>query len=488
MTASLADVRREMRARLDRERSRRASAARNWVPHMPFPKQAAFLALDAREALYGGAAGGGKSDTLLMDAAQFCHIEGFGALILRRTHKELILKGALMDRSHEWFGDTPARWNGDDKRWTFPSGATIEFGYFDTWSDRSRYQSAAWNRIYFDELTHFPEEWYRFMFTRIRRVAGFPVSSGMRAATNPGNVGHRWVGDRFPVAVSFEQQPEQRCPGHAKGASCWICSGRRFLFANFRDNPFIDQADYELQLAEAPPIVRRQMLGEWVDDGIGRVYASFDPSRNVVASPPEGGEWTYLLGIDFGIVDPNAFTVLGWRSHDPTIYVLQSYRKKGDPIDVAEEVGALMTRYPFSRIVGDLGGMGKAFAEQMGARHGIPIEPADKMNKLGYVSLLNGDLEKGRVLLVREACRELEAEWTSLQWAPNAQKEVGENHAADSCLYAWRAATAYSERSATPVARRTRDEQIRQETAAAWAETQREIEEQKRLDREEWEP
>src|SRR5258707_13468937 len=41
-----------------------------WGPHWPWPKQAAFLSLPHREALYGGAAGGGKSDALLMAAAQ----------------------------------------------------------------------------------------------------------------------------------------------------------------------------------------------------------------------------------------------------------------------------------------------------------------------------------------------------------------------------------------------------------------------------------
>lgn len=463
--ASSSEAAAELARRAQAELDRRKLAVRNYVPHEPFAKQAEFLAYDCREALYGGAGGGGKSDTLLMDAAQFAHVPGYGALILRRTHKELVLKGALMDRSHEWWDRTPVRWNGDDKRWTFPSGATIEFGYFDTWADRSRYQSAAWNRIYFDELTHFPEEWYRFMFTRIRRPAGFPVPSAMRGATNPGNVGHKWVKARF-----LDE------PGEF----------RRFLPACFRDNPFVDQDDYERQLSEAPPLVRRQMLGEWVEDGIGRVYPDYDPARNDVNELPDGGEWTYVLGIDFGIIDPNAFTVLGWRTHDATVYVLESYRKKGDPIDVAEEVGDLQRRYTFARIVGDVGGMGKAFAELMTERHSIPVEAAEKHNKLGFIQLLNGDLAKGKVLVMSRECRELVAEWLSLQWAAGATKEAPgmSNHAADSALYAWRAATAYGERTHTPVARRSREEQIQAETKAAWERDERQLQQQKREEKE----
>lgn len=469
---SRSEIAAELRARVEKELHKRTLAARNYVPHEPFQKQADFMAYEGREALYGGAAGGGKSDTLLMDAARFCHIPGYSALIVRRTHRELILSGALMDRSQEWFGGTPVKWNGNDKRWTWPSGATIEFGYFDTWADRSRYMSAAWNRIYFDELTQFPEPWYRFLFTRIRRVAGFPVPSAMRSATNPGNVGHDWVEGRFPVHVPWGEQ---------------AADGRRFMFANFRDNLFIDQDDYERQLAEAPDIIRRQMMGEWVRDGIGQVYASFDPKRNVVAELPPGGEWTYVLGIDFGIVDPNAFTVLGWRKHDQVLYVLESYRKKGDPIDVAEEVQALSRTYPFGRIVGDEGGLGKGFSELLRERFGIPVEVAQKQNKLGYISLLNGDLEKGRLVLLKDRCRELEAEWTSLQWAEGAQKEAPgmSNHAADSCLYAWRAAGAHAERTATPAIRRTRDEQIQEDTRRAWEEEEQRIAREKREAREE---
>ena len=426
--------------------------------------------LRCTEALYGGAAGGGKSDTLLMDAAQFCHVPGYGALILRRTHQELVLKGALIDRSHDWWGGTAVKWNGDDKRWTWPSGATIEFGYFDTWVDRSRYQSAAWNRIYFDELTQFPEDWYRFMFTRIRRVTGFQVPSAMRGATNPGNIGHKWVEARFPVHVTFEEQDQSK---------------RRFLFASFQDNPHVDQEDYATQLEEAPPLVRRQMLGEWIDDGVGRVYSGFDETRNFLREELPEGEWSYVLGIDFGIVDPNAFTVLGWRKHDRIVYVLASYRKKGDAIDVAEEVVELTRTYPFSRIVGDTGGLGKGFAEQMIERHNIPVEAADKVNKVGYIQLLNGELAKGTVKLVRAATRDLVEELTSLQWHANGQKEAaGANHAADSMLYAWRAASAFGERTTTPVRRLDEAARIRAETDKAWDEAEREIEAQRREERE----
>jgi hypothetical protein len=60
-----------------------------YIPHKPHPRQAAFLLLDGREAMYGGSAGGGKSVALLMGALQYVDCPGYHALILRRTFAQL---------------------------------------------------------------------------------------------------------------------------------------------------------------------------------------------------------------------------------------------------------------------------------------------------------------------------------------------------------------------------------------------------------------
>src|SRR3989337_968646 len=73
-----------------------------YIPHRPTPKQSAFLILPHREAFYGGAAGGGKSDALLMGALQYVDVPGYAALILRRTFTDLAKAEALIPRSLEW--------------------------------------------------------------------------------------------------------------------------------------------------------------------------------------------------------------------------------------------------------------------------------------------------------------------------------------------------------------------------------------------------
>src|SRR5262245_57491100 len=106
-----------------------------YIPHQPTTKQALFLACMLREAFYGGSAGGGKSDALLMGAAQFVDVPGYSALLLRRTYADLSLPGAIMDRSQSWWQETDAHWSRADKVWTFPSGARITFGFLATDAD-----------------------------------------------------------------------------------------------------------------------------------------------------------------------------------------------------------------------------------------------------------------------------------------------------------------------------------------------------------------
>jgi predicted phage terminase large subunit-like protein len=213
-----------------------------YVPHVPTERQTRFLALDCREAFYGGAAGGGKSDALLMAALQYVDVPSYAAILFRRTYADLALEGALMDRADEWLRGTDAHWNGKDKRWTFPSGSSLTFGYMDTESDKFRYKSAEFQFVGFDELTQFSETQYRFMFSRIRRRVQTEVPLRMRGASNPGDVGHDWVKERFIL------YPKERV----------------FVPAALADNPYLDYEEYVQNLNELDPITRAQMLaGDW---------------------------------------------------------------------------------------------------------------------------------------------------------------------------------------------------------------------------------
>jgi predicted phage terminase large subunit-like protein len=256
---------------------------------------------------------------MLMAALQYVDVPRYSALILRRTKDDLALPGAIGDRADEWLGGTDARLKGST--WEFPSGATITLGSIQYDRDKSRYKSAEFQFIAWDELTQFQETTYTFMFSRLRRPAVicgncnvmvekvqpgtrsrglwgewgtevadddgwvhgaaqtnydgrcphpkpsqtalreyapspmdgltlFDVPLRMRAASNPGDVGHAWVRDRFV-------RPQTRKPGAS------------FYPAKLTDNPSLDQRSYAEGLGLLTTVERQRLLdGDWeIADG-----------------------------------------------------------------------------------------------------------------------------------------------------------------------------------------------------------------------------
>jgi phage terminase large subunit-like protein len=220
-----------------------------WIPLTPHSRQRQFLLFtDVAEVFYGGAAGPGKTVALLMAAAQFVDIPGYSALLLRENFADLNQPESLLPLSKSWWFNR-ADWSATNHRWTFPSGATITFGYLERDDSVYQYDSAAFQFIGIDELTQHTEWRYRFLFGRIRRPAAGQLSGvplRMRSASNPGNKGHAWVKGRFI-------EPATRKPGAV------------FVPAKLSDNPHIDAGEYRTKnLANLDPLTRAQREdGDW---------------------------------------------------------------------------------------------------------------------------------------------------------------------------------------------------------------------------------
>lgn len=260
--------------------------SRYWT-HPPSPIQGVFLGATQREVLYGGAAGGGKTDALLMAALQYVDVPGYSALLLRRTYKQLTNAGQLLDLSRQWLGNTDAKWNDQEAKWSFPSGATIRFGHLDSDRDLEAYSGPTYQFIGFDELTQFPEQHYTFLFTRLRRTANVPVPLRMRAASNPGQSGHWWVKRRF-VDLPRDQN-------------------RAYVPARIADNPALDQSYADLLRETQDPQNAAHLIdgdwnarppGSWAFDGTAIDAALALGERLDRDPPPRVGP--KASGVDFG--------------------------------------------------------------------------------------------------------------------------------------------------------------------------------------------
>ena len=128
----------------------------------PQPKQKAFMERPEFECLYGGAAGGGKSDALVEEALRQVHIPHYKGLLLRRTYPQL---SELIDKTLQVYDRAfpGAKYNDSKHVWKFPSGAKIIFGSMPHEKDRLNYQGQAYDFIGFDELTHFTHTQYTYL-------------------------------------------------------------------------------------------------------------------------------------------------------------------------------------------------------------------------------------------------------------------------------------------------------------------------------------
>ncbi len=265
---------------------RAANPRSKWCPQIPTEKQKLFLSLNTnREVFYGGAAGGAKSSALLMAALEFVDVKGYAAVLLRRTYADLSKPGALMDRAHQWLRGTAAKWNEQKKQWTFPSTATLTFGYLENENDKYQYQGAEYQFIGFDELTQFSESAYTYLFSRLRRLSTSDIPLRMRSASNPGGLGARWVHNRFV--------PENFTPHDAESTEVFWKEGtdiegnptrRAFIPARLDDNPHLDRKAYAASLHELDEVTREQLLrGDWRITERGDIYPMWDERQHVIS-------------------------------------------------------------------------------------------------------------------------------------------------------------------------------------------------------------
>ncbi|HXE30173.1 MAG TPA: terminase family protein [Terriglobales bacterium] len=362
---------------------------------------------------------------MLVDASKEYHRAGLRAILLRRSYPEL--EKSLIRRSRELYSMCGGMFNEQKRRWTFPSGATIEFGYCESEKDIYRYQGAEYTFIGFDESTHFTEFPIRYMLSRLRSTdPGMRLR--MRLATNPGNIGHNTHKAIFqgPTCTHCQVTPLSRQHNVLYHDAVWpsdqhpIGKSTCFIPGRLTDHTLLG-ADYSRSLASLPGAFRKALLEGCWDVYEGQYFDHWDPA--VMTMPRRRIEpepwWPHWVGIDYGFNISQAAAYLlckspGTAEHPNGVtYVLEEYTAKHQPaVDFARELQQRFAGGPrqisgwyLSPDAWNQRGDGHTLADQMQEATRLTFEPAST-DRVGGAMLIYCQLDRGE-LVVAESCRQL---------------------------------------------------------------------------------
>jgi hypothetical protein len=271
-----------------------------WAPQ-PGPQTDAICADWCAELLYGGAAGGGKSDFLLGDFLQ--DVETYGqawrGILFRRSLPEL---EEMIARSQEIFAGSGGTWLEQKKRWEWSNGAALRMRYLEADRDATRYQGAAYTWIGWDELGQHPTPFgYKYLRARLRSAHNVPTKR-IRCSANPGGVGHHWIKDKFVDPFPKGQVPFQDPD-----------TGGDVMFVPSRltDNAILMRNDPgyvgRLKGLGSPALVKAWLEGDW-NVIAGAFFPEFG-QQHIVRAHTIPADWTRFRAADWGSAKP--FCV-GW--------------------------------------------------------------------------------------------------------------------------------------------------------------------------------
>lgn len=356
-----------------------------WKPWPGFQTKA--LECGAFEALFGGAAGPGKTDVLIACGARYCQHPDARVLFLRTSYTDL---QDVRDRMMTLYPAMGAVWQAESKRWVWPSGATLEMGYGETIAEVSRYFGREYTAVLFDELGLVEDETVWIMLSTRVRSTNPQVPLRMRASANPGGPGHGWLKARFVETTN-------------RGTDIWHNpkTGRTVAYVpgTARDNPSLPPSYWEAMSGLPPALQAALRDGDW-DAGLGLFYPELagegGESLIIPVMPPESIPewWDFWGGYDWGYRHPAVFVACG-RDGEGVVHVMETLylHKLGDPEQAATVRGLAVGNPAMQQVMQRVYAGHDAFFKRQ-AHSATPETVQDVFDK-HHVHLSKASLDRG---------------------------------------------------------------------------------------------
>lgn len=262
----------------------------------------------------------------------------------------------------------------------------------------------------------------------------------------------RMIGTPGPVLSGYFYDC---CQSEQWGHHSWTMHQNPWLLKKSGKTPqeLIEQDCLRKGVTVDDPAIQRECFGRWKLD-LNSLLLSYNPLINDYKELPKD-IYTYILGIDLGQIDANSLSVLAFSDNSPITYLVEEVITTGQLTDdLAKDIKRLMIKYPFSMMKADAGGLGKTIVEDLRARYSLPIEAADKREKIATYAILNNALRTGNFKAKANSvfatdCNILEKDRE--RSTPDRIIVRGHSDAVDSCLYAFRCSPAYTFEEPKPI-------------------------------------
>lgn len=418
------------------------SALPESVDWRPWPgQQTKFLSSPAFEAFYGGQAGPGKTECLVLDALRQIDHPKYTSRFFRRIYPSLEGANGPIQRSLEWYPYYGGLFNASKHMWRFPSGARIYFSAMQYEEDKFQFQGDELTTAYFDELPEFTPSQYLYIFTRVRASAP-GLRPYIRSAGNPGGIGRVFVRERF---IRRDIRNRLRYFAQIDGKDTEVSRdypnalSRAFYPATLEDNPAADPDYAKRIMATGDPILIAQLLHgdfdiEYTEGQIYDTWTASNISADIAVYNPDlpvywGVDDGYAHGHGPGYADYHPRVIL-WAQTNALggLNVIDELCVTGETYGETFEKALDPARYPYRRpSLTWIDGSAATFRAEFDARGLTTANGTHKVVegiKATREMILGGD--GVRRLLVNPKCANLIYEMPLYRSDAKARSETGE--------------------------------------------------------------